>query len=516
MPPRFPPRVPREHINNLPPMTQDDLDAARKEFPDEKLASRALEKYAKKHWIEGRYFWKDGFRYVCGSDIQYFTAIVPRFERKDSCGPRKRTYHVAKNTPTLAMIDRPKKKGLQSLVAHQSQSEWALPRDHDRHLLKFPQEIIDMISRCVLLIEDRAITPDVTTSDWAWAFKSHKTYSLDGEQSLKSELSFNTVITHPCKDQEGTYFKLRRVYRPRIDATLLRVCKSFRDNATRLLYEEKVFHFTTMDWSVTGSPISWIDDENTRGWNIPGTELAQFPLSEASLLLTRIRETGQIGSLKPDSFELDSFALIDAIRLIKSSGNPILKDYWCAYSYHDHFFRFLQAIGKEKAGMLKTLKFSGPVILHICDGRGSTHTPNSSTRSLCSKDLIDTLRLYIPIIFSFCTGLERLVIEVQKDPHPDLLLLLNLGVLDAGRSVHEKYITSLLEGELRKLKTVKILEVYEVSEVKDAAPAAEPVVDNPEPKKLMKREKLDIAEPTIAWFRDGARELGNEKWTGLK
>lgn len=37
------------------------------------------------------------------------------------------------------MIDRPKKKGLQKLVAHQSESEWALPQDHDRHLLKFPQ-----------------------------------------------------------------------------------------------------------------------------------------------------------------------------------------------------------------------------------------------------------------------------------------------------------------------------------------------------------------------------------------
>lgn len=72
MPPRFPPLVPREHINNLPPMTQEDLNVARKEFPDEKLASRALEKYAKKHWIEGRYFWKDNFRYVCGSGMWTF------------------------------------------------------------------------------------------------------------------------------------------------------------------------------------------------------------------------------------------------------------------------------------------------------------------------------------------------------------------------------------------------------------------------------------------------------------
>lgn len=78
MPQRFPPRVPREHINNLPPMTQDDLDTARKEFPDEKLASCALEKYAKKHWIEGRYFWKDGFRYVCGSGMLTFQSMFTK------------------------------------------------------------------------------------------------------------------------------------------------------------------------------------------------------------------------------------------------------------------------------------------------------------------------------------------------------------------------------------------------------------------------------------------------------
>ncbi|TGO33236.1 hypothetical protein BHYA_0258g00030 [Botrytis hyacinthi] len=492
MPPRFPLRVPRQHINNLPPMTQDDLNAARKEFPDEKLPSRALEKYAKKHWIEGRYFWKDNFRYVCGSDIQYFTATIPRYERKTR--PQRRTYHVAKNTPTLAMIDQPKKKGLQRLVAHQSESEWALPQDHDRHLLKFPQEIIDMISRCVLTIEDHTITPDVTTSDWAQRFKSHKTYTLDGEQSLKSELSFDIVITHPCKDQEGTYFEFRKVYRPRIDATLLRVCKSFRDNATKLLYKENVFHFTTMDWSATGSPISWIDHENARARDIPEFEMiTQRPLQEVSLLLTRLHETGPF-----ESFEPDSFAVNDAIRFIESSGTPVLEDCWSAYSYHDHFFRFLKAIGKERAGMLKTLKFTGTVILHVCEGSGSTHAPNSLKQSLCSKDLVDTLRLYIPIINRFCTGLERLVIEVQKDPDPDLQLLFDLGFLDSGSSVlQQQYIASLLEGELRKLKTVKILEVYKVFEAKEDASTADPSVNTPEPRKIIQRQKLDIAEPTI-------------------
>ncbi|TGO67882.1 hypothetical protein BOTNAR_0034g00420 [Botryotinia narcissicola] len=383
MPPRFPPRVPREHINNLPPMNQDDLDAARKEFPEEKLPSRALEKYAKKHWIEGRYFWKDNFRYVCGSDIQYFTATIPRYERKTD--PQRRTYHVAKITPTLAMIDRPKKKGLQKLVAHQSESEWALPQNHDRHLLKFPQEIIDMISRSILTIEDHTIMPDVTTSDWARVFKPF------------------------------------------------------------------------------------------------------------------------------ESFEPHFFAVHDAIRLIENSGTPVLEDCWGAYSYHDHFFRFLQAIGKEKAGMLKTLKFSGTVILHVCEGNGPTHGPNGLKESLCSKDLVDTLRLYVPIINRFCTGLEKLVIEVKKDPHTDWSLLLVLDPLNSGRSVHQQYITSLLEGELRKLKTVKILEIYKVFEVKDDASAADPPVDTPERKEFMKREKLDFAEPTIEWFRDRASKSGNQK-----
>ncbi|KAF7891648.1 hypothetical protein EAF00_007950 [Botryotinia globosa] len=500
MPQRFPPRVPREHINNLPPMTQDDLDTARKEFPEEKLASRALEKYAKKHWIEGRYFWKDGFRYVCGSDIQYFTATIPRYERKTD--PQRRTYHVAKNTPTLAMIDRPKKKGLQKLVTHQSENEWALPQDHDRHLLKFPQEIIDMISRSVFTIEDHTITPDVTTSDWAQVFKSHKTYSLDGEQSLKSELSFDAIITHPCKDQEGKYFELRKVYRPRIDATLLRVCKSFRDNATKLLYKENVFHFTTMDWSETGSPISWIDNENTRSWNTPEFEMiTQRPLHEVSLVFKRFHETEPF-----ESFEPDFFAVNDAIHLVERSGTPMLEDCRFAYSYHDHFFRFLQAIGKDKARLLKTLQFSGTVVLHNCDGNNLMHSP----KLICPKDLVDTLGLYVPIINRFCTGLERLVIEVQKDPYPDQPLLNGLGSLDSAGSIHQQYITSLLEGELRKLKTIKTLEVY-VFEMKDDATAADPSANTPEAKNSMKREKLDIAEPTIVWFRDRASKSGPQK-----
>ncbi|KAF7950473.1 hypothetical protein EAE96_007757 [Botrytis aclada] len=501
MPPRFPPRVPRQHINNLPPMTQDDLDAARKKFPDEELASRALEKYAKKHWIEGRYFWKHGFRFVCGPNIQYFIATIPRYERKIGFHPQKRTYHVAKNTPTLAMIDRPKKIGLQKLVAHQSESQWASPQDHDRHLLNFLQEILDMIYRYVLEIEDQTITPDVTTTEWAEVFKSHKTYSLDGERSLKAELSLNTVITHPCKDREGTYFELRKVYHPRIDATILRVCKSFRDDATKFLYAENVFHFTTMDWSAAGSPISWIDYKST-----PDFDGNQRPLNEISSLMARTNGTGPY-----KNFEPDSFAVNDAIRLIESSGTPVLKDCRCAYSYHDHFFRFVQAIGREKAGMIKTLQFSGTVILHVCLGNGSGHGPNDARETLCSKDLVDTLHLYIPIINRFCTGLERLVIEVQKDPNPSWPLLLELGFLDSGGDVYQQDITSLLEGEIRKLKTVKTLEVYELFEVEDAASAAQLSVDNPEPKKLMKREKLDIAEPTIIWFRDRASKLGDGK-----
>ncbi|TGO52431.1 hypothetical protein BCON_0141g00020 [Botryotinia convoluta] len=431
MPPRFPPRVPREHINNLPPMTQDDLDAARKEFPDEKLASRALEKY----------------------------------ESRTGYVPRKRTCHVARNTPTLAMIDQPKKKGLQKLVAHQSESEWALPRDHHRHLLNFPQEILDMISRCALTIEDHTITLDVTTSDWAQVFKSHRTYSLH-------------------------------------DATLLRVCKSFRDNATTFLYEENVFHFTTMDWSVTGSPISWINCERARERNEHGLGSAQCPLREMPLLLTQVHNLWPFGSFEPDSFVLN-----DAVPLIGSSGTPILENCQFAYSHHDHFFRFLQTIGKEKAKMLKTLQFSGTMVLHKCHGSSLMHSPKST----CPKDLVDTLRLYIPIINRFCTGWEKLVIEVQKDPHADRPLLLSLGLSDSRRIVHQQYITSLLEGEVRKLKTVRTLEIYEVFGDEDAAPAAEPSVDNAEPRKLMKREKLDIAEPTIVWFRDRASKSGNDK-----
>ncbi|TGO83385.1 hypothetical protein BPOR_0656g00080 [Botrytis porri] len=158
------------------------------------------------------------------------------------------------------------------------------------------------------------------------------------------------------------------------------------------------------------------------------------------LLLTQFHNAWPFGSSEPDSF-----AVNDAVRLIESSGTPMLED--CQWSY--------------------------------------TYVTAAA------------LRMSLMVLYWFGEA--------------DWPLLLALGFSDSGGSAHQQHITSLLEGELPKLKTVKTLEVCEVFGVEDAASAAEPSVDNPEPRKLMKRDKLDIAEPTIVWFKERASKLDNEK-----
>ncbi|KAF7854561.1 hypothetical protein EAF04_010370 [Stromatinia cepivora] len=152
--------------------------------------------------------------------------------------------------------------------------------------------------------------------------------------------------------------------------------------------------------------------------------------------------------------------------------------------------------------MLKTLHLSGRVVLHNC------MQEDKKCKVRCNKDLIDTLRLYIPIINKFCTGLEKLVIEVEEDPRATDLTSLTLGLMDSLKSLFQRSISSLLEGELRKLQTVKTLEVFQVFEIKDTTPAKS-TAENSEPKRHMRKEKLDLAEPTIAWFKERANALEN-------
>ncbi|KAI9645147.1 hypothetical protein NHQ30_005881 [Ciborinia camelliae] len=458
MPLRFPPRVPREYIHNLTPMTQDELDAARMEFPEEKLASRALEKYARKYRVEGRYFWKDGFRYVCGP----------------------------------AMIDRPKKKGLRILVAHKSEGEWALPQDHHRHLLNFPQgmllsdlflshhleltafdaEIIDMICRCVLTVKDHTITPNVTTSNWTRAFKSDQTYSLDGKRSLTSDRSLSTIIIKSRQDRQGKYFEIRRVYRPRIDATLLRVCKRFNKDATSMLYAENIFQFRTMDWTMNGSPGSWIDGKEN-----------MYYLDELPLSLTHTW----------DDFPINRPSHVDTRFREASSGINNQETFQVAYNICDHFFRFLHSIGKRNIKFIKTLHFSGTVLLHNC----RVHHFHETSVELCNKDIIDSFKLYIPIINEFCIGLEKLSIEVHEDEYANESTLDDLELAGSPAQQFEKRLSILLEQDIRALHSLKTLEIYKTKNTD--------ILNHTE------REEIDFAEPTIAWFKDRAKAREADK-----
>ncbi|APA15535.1 predicted protein [Sclerotinia sclerotiorum 1980 UF-70] len=157
--------------------------------------------------------------------------------------------------------------------------------------------------------------------------------------------------------------------------------------------------------------------------------------------------------------------------------------------------------------MLKTLHFSGRVILH------DYLEEENKCKVFCNKDLIDTLRYYIPIINKYCTGLTRLVIEVEEDPLATDLTVLALGLKGSLESLFQRSILSLLEGQLRKLQTVKALEVFQIFEVKDDIPA-ESTATSSKSKRHMRREKLHLAEPAIAWFKERAQGLENVERNG--
>lgn len=158
------------------PYTPDDLVEARRLFPEEKLPSRALEKFAHARWLgtsSNRWFWKDNCRYTCGdgmlrsleqpnifqdllltliiSDIIYSQIWVPR-TKEVRCPYNYKKYLVPLGgPPTLSQIDVSKPPRLSKLIAHKSEMQWNLPRDHPRHLLNFSQGKLPL--RCRLQIE---------------------------------------------------------------------------------------------------------------------------------------------------------------------------------------------------------------------------------------------------------------------------------------------------------------------------------------------------------------------------
>ncbi|KAF7891652.1 hypothetical protein EAF00_007954 [Botryotinia globosa] len=444
------------------------------------LASRANEQMAQGRLgiiHEDEFFWKNGERYVYGPDIDYYDKKVPQYKEE---WHNYDCYYVStmRNT-SLSYVDRMKPN--LGLVTHMSERQWHLPRSHPYHLLNFPQEILDLILVFTLVIEDHTITPDVTLSNKRSAYKMSRSYTLDGKRYEPPDFSnsedfdhpvpLSTIITKKHHDSKGAYFMLHKVYRPTIDATILRVCKTISVQGTRMLYEKNVFQFSMTQVHSAGCP----------GY------LAFGKVHKGNVTLKPFTRRSTTYGSNPSRFFSKAFRAIQ-----KKFSIYDLED----YLYHDHFIRFLRAIGPAKAAMIKKLHFRGRIVTHKCGGleRGLD----------CEDGLYESLCLYIPLINKFCTSLQEMVIGIGEDK-----VYFPIYLSQSRASNKFEALTELL----KTLKTVRLLEIYQWKEAEPNYTIIEPgtvkiIHTFPE---LHRGRVLELERKVTLWFKERAHKWEHEE-----
>jgi hypothetical protein len=144
--------------------------------------------------------------------------------------------------------------------------------------------------------------------------------------------------------------------------------------------------------------------------------------------------------------------------------------------YYDPFLRFLHSIGPKKFSLIKSLKFSGTVKLHICGG--------DRCNSKCADDLVASLEIYIPIINNLLPNLAKMTINAAKDKLPGPHSFWTGEPLPT----FEERFLNLLEKDIRTISSLKVLEVLDAE-----------------------GEKLSFAEPTMMRFKERAAKRAHER-----
>ncbi len=254
------------------------------------------------------------------------------------------------------------------------------------------------------------------------------------------------------KGLKKPYTERRIVKRPLIDATCLRSSKTLWKWGINILYSQPFcFDMTSKgdlrvqySFGMVNSPTTSFDGKREYR-PCPDLPLEQDEADEVSRVIRHIRERVELKQL---------------------SG----------WAYYDPFIRFLHAIGPENAARLKTLKFIGIVINHVCNV--------DNCREICPLDLARCLRLYVPIMTQLCTGVETIVLIATKDRFAGVG---TQGYWDTLPPVSlEEGLRTFLETEVRTLDTLKELLVLEAVS-------------------MFRHEYLTFAEPTEDFFRE--REL---------
>ncbi|KAF7891561.1 hypothetical protein EAF00_007863 [Botryotinia globosa] len=361
-------------------------------------------------WIKNVIFVRDGQKCIITNDIGHRKDFwYPWF--KEHLDDRRRKYLVDPRGRTLKEIDHTSKnhRAFMKDTQHNSEEGWHLPQSHDRHFSKFPQEIIDKILGHLVQIADAALMPQIATTNWKRKFSGspHHTTSQDSYPYTTTEVGVLTTTVH------GRLLVLRKVHQSQIDATCLRVCKAWNQTGGKLLYCLNSYEFGTNNPSGHESPGSWIDGRSRR-------PSPKKPLSVAQ------GESPRIFNSKIQKGIRDIRKRVAIKRLV-------------GWVYHDPFLRFLYMIGVKNAALLRTLSFSGEVRCHQCE-----------QGHFCDDDLLESFRVYIPVMNAFCPNVQKLILDIKTDSKAQAV------------NIFERKVREFFEGEVRNLRSLRELVVVDL------------------------------------------------------
>jgi hypothetical protein len=257
----------------------------------------------------------------------------------------------------------------------------------------------------------------------------------------------STVRVHR-QDANGPYTAIHRIYRKPIDSSFLRTSEEIHRIGNKILYGGNDFFFPMSNPSLHRSPPSLLAKRKVWRPSPHKPSIHGDWKTQVAQVITQVERNVPICVLR-------------------------------GWAYYDPFLRFLYTIGPKNAALLKSLKFSGRVKLHLCEidcGDGFRQ---------CDDDLILSIRLYIPFIKKFCTGLEKLTLYVERDDVP----ILNMAFYPEDTPLtEEEAMMPLLEKDVRDISTLKEIAVLR---------GGYDLVKN--------NWNLDFVEPAMQWFKERTR-----------
>ncbi|KAL2065547.1 hypothetical protein VTL71DRAFT_3217 [Oculimacula yallundae] len=403
---------------------EDHVLRAQRYYPDLE-PENAVNIYAEEERVADLFFRdKDGNRCVWRIELHYggnphqycYSSVEDVVCRKTliSCS-RRDAKHFIWWTDRLPMVDRPTPPEIAQIVGHPSESGWNLPSDHDRHLLKFPSELLNKILGYILTLDQGVkLQPITTTSNHkkAWSVPTYRNeyYHMPGSSGI-TEGPYLSILN--MQDSDGPYTEYRHIFRKPIDATILRVNKDIHKTASGLLYGNNTLEFPT----------------RPKDWKLNAGTCYRYG---------KRLHIHNPSPLKPDLTLINAHEVI--AKDLASVHRKVPVQNLPGWMYHDGFLKFLYTIGPKNAALIRKLRFSGIVMLHDCGDDGDTG------HGRCADDIAHSLKVYLPFLKTFCTGLETLIIQLLGEDDE----------IAAGRGLNDPTST---EGSLRPLLEQEIMHI---------------------------------------------------------